>query len=284
MIPGIDGMFPAGSIDSGECCPPSICEITPESLICNFINLLPSGPLWDEAKREGINCPTWCDTGCPTDSCGSLVSYAAFVGRRLHSMISDNLWPTIRETSPYTAYDSLDSWLERLRWRDCYMGTCRLATLGELTPYEIMGECGPEYCPPTFPRDLELAYKRGVVIALHRMRMKPPRTVAAINFILQSLYSELVIDPKYNPDDPESKLCLILRPTGDYGLAVVPEACPRTDQSIADAQKTVRLFMTPADGICAGGPNRVYPLTLAAHCIVLALMQNCGNVCIKRIP
>lgn len=284
IVNGIDGPVETWNPDWVACCPPSVCEVTPQSLVCNFINLLPSGPLWDEAKFAGTTCPTWCDTGCPDDQCGSMVSYAAFIGRRLHSAIADTLWPSLRESSPYTAYDTLDEWLERYAWRDCYMGTCRLATLGEQTPYEILGECGVTFCPPDFAPELELLYKRGVVIALHRMRMRPARNLAAINFILESLYSELVPDPNFNPFEPGAKQCLVLQPTADYAEAVLPTPCPRTDQTESDANKMVKLYATPGNGVCAGAPPRVYPLTLAAHCIVLSLMSSCNPVCIKRKP
>lgn len=282
MIPGVDGLADAGVIFTG-CCPPDICDATPEALACNFINLLPNGPLWDEAKQKGIGCKTWCDDNCLDDKedlCGSLVAYAAYCGRRLHTHITETIWPAVREASPYTAYDTLDEWLERLRWADCYMGTCRWATLGELTPYEILGECGPEYCPPEFPPELQLLYKRGVIIALHRMRLRPRKNLAALNFILSSLHSELVADPQYNPDNPEARLCLVLRPTSDFAEAIVPMRCP--DDGATGRQ--VQLYITPGKGLCAGGPPRAYPLTLAAHCIVRALLPTCDIVCIKRKP
>lgn len=281
IVDGIDGKVDGWSPDWASCCPPDVCSFPPEAFACNFINLLPSGPLWDEAKQRGLGCRSWCDTGCDDDLCGSMVSYAAFTGRRLHAMITENLWPSIRESSPYTAYDTLDEWLDRFNWRDCYMGTCRLATLGEQTPYEVLGECGLSYCPPTFSDDLARLYKRGVAVAMHRMRMRPPRNLAAINFVLEYLHTELVPDPKYNPYNPDTRLCLVLRPTSDNAPALIPEPCPRSD---AASNKSVPLYLTPGNGVCVGAPSRVYPLTLAAHCIVMALMPSCDVVCIKRTP
>jgi len=284
IVNGIDGTVVTWAPDWETCCPPDVCSYSPDAFACNFINLLPNGPIWDEAKQAGIGCPSWCDTGCPDDLCGSMVAYAAFMGRRLHAMVSEHLWPSIRESSPYTAYDTLDEWLARLNWRDCYMGTCRLATLGEQTPYETLGECGLTFCPPTFPDDLARLYKRGVVVALHRMRLRPVRNLAALNFVLEHLHCELVPDPSYNPNNPDSTQCLLLRPIRDAAPAIAPDPCPRPDESASFSDKMVTLYLTPGNGVCAGAPSRVYPLTLAAHCIVLALLPSCETICVKRIP
>lgn len=280
MIGGIDGLVPNAEIEGASCCPPDPCSITAENVACNFINLLPSGPLWDEAKYRGVQCGGWCEANCNSGDCASLVNYAAFLGRRLHAMIQDNLWPSLRESSPYTAFETLDEWLERFAWRDCYMGTCRSPALGELTPYEIMGECGPQYCPPTFSDDLALLYKRGIVIALHRMRMRPVRNLAALNFVLEYLYTEVIPDPTWDEGDG-TDLCLVARPTDDYAPAYRQITCPPQDTA---SDKMVKLFLTPGDGICVGGPARVYPLTLAAFCILRALLPSCDTVCLIRRP
>lgn len=280
MIPGVDGMTPIGALPESGCCPPHPCTITAESVACNFINLLPNGPLWDEAKYRGISCGGWCATACRTEDCSSVVNYAAFVGRRLHAMVQENLWPALREASPYTAYETLDEWIERLNWRDCYMGTCRSPALGELTPYEIMGECGPEYCPPTFSDDLSRLYKRGVVIALHRMRMKPAKNMGALNFVMQYLFTEVVPDPDWDPLSGERQ-CIFVQPSEDFAPVYEKLACP-PDTDAPD--KMVKLYLTPGDGICVGGPPRVYPLTLAAFCILRALLPSCDIVCLIRKP
>lgn len=280
MASGVDGAVQAGELPISGCCPPDPCSATVESIACNFINLLPSGPLWDEAKYRGISCGGWCSTTCQTDECISMVNYAAFIGRRLHAMLQENLWPAVREASPYTAFDTLDEWIERFNWRDCYMGTCRSVALGELTPYEIMGECGPEYCPPVFSNELSILYKRGIIIALHRLRLKPIRNLAALNFILSSLFTELVPDPNWRPDDDEPQ-CIVVRPTTDFAPAFTKMACPY-ESGVPD--KMVKLYLTPGDGICVGGPSRVYPLTLAAFCILRTLLPSCDIVCLDRKP
>jgi hypothetical protein len=177
----------------------------------------------------------------------------------------------------------MDSWLDRLGWQDCYNTFCREKYLGDITPYEVMGECSIEFCPPTFSPELALVYKRGIITALWRMRLGFIPNLASINFILSSLYSELVLDPTWSADSGEPP-CLVLRPTGDYAPVVLKEPCPRTQATILAGQKQVKLYLTPVDGLCLGSVTKAYPLTLAAHCILLSLLPNCCTICLKRQP
>lgn len=286
FAPGIDGLVPVGVIESDGCCPPDVCAITTESLSCSFISLLPSGPLWDQAKVSGLACKSWCDPCGPsaTGDCASLVNYAAYTGRLLYDTIAGVLWPALREASPFTAWTTMDSWLDRLGWRDCYNSTCRDAALGPITPYEIMGECGPTFCPPIMSEDLQRLYKRGVIVALWRMRHGIARNLAAINFILEPLFAELAQDPANNQNDPAAQQCLVLRPTTNFANKIIQEPCPRTDTTILEQQKQVQLYLSPGQGVCVGAPSRVYPLQLAAHCIVRSLLPSCNTVCVKRKP
>lgn len=275
MVPGIDGLMPFAELPPSGCCPPDPCTVTAESVACNFINLLPSGPLWDEAKLRGISCGGWCTTACRTEDCGHMVNYAAFTGRRLHAMLQENLWPSLREANIYTAYETLDEWLDRLRWRDCYMSTCRVQDEAGLMPYEVLGPQGPRYCPPTFTPELAILYKRGVAIALQRMRLKPVRNIAAINFIFEYLHTTVSYERR------GAGYCLIVAPNADQAEEFLMPKCPRDEDA---AQKMVTLFLSPGNGLCAGGPSRVYPMTLAAFCIVKALLPTCDTVCIARKP
>lgn len=288
---GIDGRLPVGQIDSDGCCPPDLCSITPEMITCAAVGLLPSGPLWDESKQlgtsmAGYGCNDSCDPQCNSfgddkSACASLVLHAIYTGRKLHYMISTALWPSVREADPYTAWSTMDSWLDRLGWVDCYNTFCRDPYLGEMTPYEVMGECGITYCPPVFSEELERVYKRGVIIALWRMRLGFLPNLASLNFILSSLYSELVVDPAWDPNSG-TKPCLLLRPTADYAPVALKEPCPRTQNTVQQAQKQVKLYLTQTDGLCIGSTRKAYPLTLAAHCIILSLLPNCCNFCLKR--
>lgn len=285
LFPGIDGLVPVGAIESDGCCPPDICSITTEALACSFIGLLPTGPAWDSAKVDGVACRSWCDPcGGATDSCTSLVNYAAYIGRSLYDTIAGTLVPALREADPYTAWDNMDSWLDRLGWRDCYNSTCRDAALGPITPYEVMGECGVAFCPPILSEDLARLYKRGIIVALWRMRHGIARNLAGINFILEQLFVELAPDPANNPNDPAAPQCLVLRPTQNFASKIIKEPCPRTDLSALEQKKQVQLYLSPGQGVCVGAPSRVYPLQLAAHCIVRSLLPSCGTVCVNRKP
>lgn len=285
LVAGIDGLVQLGVIPSTGCCPVDPCSLTVESIACSFINLLPKGPLWDKAKEEGISCKGWCFPVCPpTNGCSSLVNYAIYTGRRLYDLLISTLQPALREANPYTAWDTMDDWLERLGWIDCYSSSCRDPSLGDLTPYEVIGECGPAFCPPNIPPDLQRIYKRGVINALWKMRHGVARNLAAINFVLEDLYTELVLDPDYDPEDPESKKCLVLRPTDDFGRKVIRLPCPLSDREILEMQTMVQLYLTPGNGVCIGAPEKVYPTQLAAHCIVRSLLPSCDTVCILRKP
>lgn len=285
---GLDGDMPVGVIPSDGCCPPDICSIDVDVLACGIVGLLPSGPLWDASKQAAIDCHGACgNCDMPTDVdqklCGSIVQHSIYAAHKLFYYINSSLWPALRESNPYTAWSTMDSWLDRLGWADCYNGYCRDPHLGTMTPYEILGECGVVYCPPTFSEELTRVYKRGVITALWRLRHGIVQNLASINFIISSLHAELVIDPDFDPASGE-QACLILRSTSDYAPVVLKEPCPRNDTTILAAQKQVKLYLTPGDGLCAGGPRRAYPLVLAAHCIVRSMLPTCCKICLARDP
>jgi hypothetical protein len=286
---GIDGCVPVGEMPSDGCCPPDILSISPESLACNAVALLPSGPLWDASKELAIGCRGLCDDNCAEpfgdekDMCASLVLHSIYTAKKLHYYIMGALWPAVREANPFTAYSTMDEWLDRLGWIDCYNTFCRAPELGPITPYEIIGPCGVEFCPPTFGEELTRIYKRGVIIALWRLRHGIIENLCSINFILSSLYSELVLDPNYDPATGEPP-CLILRPTADFANVVLKDTGQRTETTILQGQKQVKLYLTPGHGICVGGPAKAYPLTLAAHCIVRSMLPTCCKICLVRQP
>lgn len=289
LVPGIDGGVPLGTLPPTGCCPPSICELSVDAIKCTMVSLLPNGPLWDQSKEAGFVCDTNCTPYCPDgkgeeqELCGSLVSHAVYTARKLYYFLTNAIQPALRESRPDTASDTMDDWLDRLGWVDCYNSYCRSKDLGEITPYEILGPCGVEYCPPTFSKELALVYKRGLIVALHRLRLGIIPNLEAINFVIAPLYSRLYLDPNYGTA-PDVAKCLILRHTQTTAPVVIKEPCPRTAETQLAASRTVRLWLSPADGLCAGSPQRVYPLTLAAHCIVRSLLPTCCNICIDRQP
>jgi hypothetical protein len=290
MRAGIDGEVPVGTIAATGCCPPPVCEINPDSLACSAISLLPTGPLWDSTKQQGIGCVKDCTDGCAiqpfgneNEVCTSLVAHAIYTGRKLYYYVIGALWPALREDDPDTAFTTMDEWLDRLGWVDCYNQFCRDPALGEMTPYEILGECGIEYCPPTFSPELTLVYKRGIIRALSRLRRGIIPNLAALNFVLEPLYARVELDPDYDPvNNPQVQKCLILGSTATHAPVVTKDPCPRTETNVLQSQKTVPLFITPGNGLCAGGASVAYPLVLAAHCIARSLLPSCCIVCLRR--
>ena len=193
---GIDGKVLATELSGNyACCPPTICNIDPCDFICQFVNgILPSGPMWDEAKRDGIiqvtaefQARTACDDICYPTVCLTLVDHAIYSARKLWSYLKMFLEPVAQEASPFTAVQSLDFWLDSLGWNDC------LACEGEPSIADMLTQA---------PEELRIAVKRGIAIALARMTFRPIATVDAINWIIQELGCELT--PMFSPGPWES--------------------------------------------------------------------------------
>lgn len=155
---GIDGYVDAAVIEPDNCCPPTLCSISEQSLRCNFVNLLPSGPMWDSIKCQFLE---------ERKDATSMASVAAFIASILFDAIQNSLWPSIRESNPATAVDTLDQWLEKYQWRDCY-GLCRNRQLTILSPFEVMGVCGPIDCRPEIPEDFQIAWDHAILQSLIR--------------------------------------------------------------------------------------------------------------------
>lgn len=227
LILGLDGKALQGTIPADGCCPPSICNINPCALICAFVHALPSGPLWDRPKAEAIaryqGATLPCGPRVCDPACGSMVDHAIYTALRLYyDGLLGALAPAIREANPYTAFTTLDAWLERLGWRDCYDCACRNGAVPGLSPIEIWGPIGtdgicegPVCCPQDYSEDLRCAVKRGTVIALHRLTLMPRRTVDAINWVIAPLgavlepvcYRDIVLDPRTCNEDDGTTLC-----------------------------------------------------------------------------
>lgn len=277
--------------DPDPCCPRDICEVDLCGTMCSFIQLLPNGPLWDRAKAHGIDffrSYSWCDPFCPDpDPCYTLVNYAAYSGQRLYHLITSALWPALRESSPETAVTTLDDWLDRLGWQDCYNAACRDPRLGVLTPYEVQGPCGPIYCPIETPPELECAVKRGIVRALSRLRMGIIKNVCSINWVIEPLGAYIESFPRtcilegvevaYNVEEEccQGARWLIC------GIDDKIEACP---DELCTGDRTPRridtLVVRDPCNSPAGSIERLRPNVLAAECIVRSLLPSwsvCGE-------
>lgn len=281
---GADGFVPAGKIADTGCCPPSLCDIDPCGLVCAFISLLPSGPLWDEPKTNALQrFQSGChDYGCLPDEndCQSLVAHSVYIGLRFYDLINDALWPSLREADPCTAYDTLDEWIDRLGWEDCFYGPCRDASLGELTPYEIEGPCGPLFCEPDIPDELAMAVKRGVVMALTRLNMGITRNLASINWVINPLGAQLSVADGA-PDDGCDEQRFEISSINDEIDRAVKLSCPPTAEQQIMADTPVQAFYG-SNCTTAGLPSKIYPGVLAAECIVRSIMPPNANYSITR--
>jgi hypothetical protein len=276
------------------CCPPPLCGNDLCCTLVAFFNLLPSGPLWDYWKRVAIDyfqvsddvsqCPLVKDPKCP-----SLVLHVIYTVLKLRSYVHGPLWVSFRESDPTTVLTTMDYWLERLKWEDCYLQHCRSVLLGDLTPYEVMGECGPIFCPPDFPPELICAVKHNIIIALSRAQMGIIKNQCAINWVIEPLgaaiKSRYTIKPDQdlplNPLEPCDSPC-------DEDMAL--EICNTKDWiygcddgDVCTTQETPPKIQAYWDWPCAietpaGLPQRIWPAVLAAECIVRSMLpSNCPN-------
>jgi hypothetical protein len=303
-----DGCVEVLQQDDISCCPPPLCG---NDLCCTFVaffNLLPSGPLWDYWKQQAINyfqqsddpaeCPLVEDPQCP-----SLILHAIYTVLKLRSMVHGPLWVALRESSPYTAITTLDNYLARLRWEDCYNQSCRAPILGELTPLEVWTECGPQFCPPNYSLELENAVKRAVAIALTRANMGVIKNLCGINWVVEPLGALVVPvypvpcvdppDPPYpdqTPPPPPNENEECFDPIEVACEDCDPEKCTgmqflitRTRDwleglgsgDICDTQTPLPQIPAWWEWGCdkpAGLPDKVWPGILAAECIIRSMM------------
>ncbi len=299
---GLDGHVCVGEIDRDRCCPPKICEIDLCDLRCNLVDLLPSGPMWDRAKAQAFigpqsdcddchdpQCATCHNQRCPDcGPCVSVVGHALYTADTLFDRIHGALYPALREQSPYTAYYTLDEWLDRLGWQDCYRCGCRdCDDESGLGPLEVLrtinGRQRVVCCAPEFSEDLQRAVKRGIAIALWRINKGIIRNVDAINFVIRELGARLTFQCFRDvPLDP--RRCWI-----DDGWTAVdcfeepePGACEPPDEAYrCPAQACDSLTL---GGTC--GPlirqfcYRVSPDTDT----ILAPLANCPDACQRHDP
>lgn len=286
---GADGLVPIGNVSSNYCCPDLCVDIC--GLICSTVNLLPTGPLWDGPKTETIgrflnnDGTNPCEYACTPDdlSCQSIVSYAVYSARLLLDNINGALYPSLRESDPNTAVETLDSWIERLGWENCYKSICRSPLLGDLTDFEIIGECGPQYCDIELPPDLELAVKRGIVKSLARVNMGIIKNTSSINWVIEPLGAKIGIrnpneiceeDFKETPDCCDLEFEIMNSVEEFEAVDTNPSMdCNKPKPGTIKAYYDVCLDKLPA-----GGKSRIWPGVIAAECIVRSLLpQSCPN-------
>lgn len=287
-----DGCQPCYTPELEGCCPPPLCG---NDLCCTFVaffQLLPSGPMWDYWKAQAISyfeahedpgeCPLVNDPQCP-----SLILHAIYVVLKLRMVVHGGLWTAIRESNPYTAITTLDYHLSRLDWEDCYSQHCRTVLTDEITPLEVWTECGPMFCPPDYPPELEAALKRGVAIALNRANMGVIKSLCGLNWIIESLGAELKPIYVYTDDNPCALLCTD-KPQFQIGPIEGQDWIEGTGSGdICETQMPLPRIPAYWDRGCdkpAGLPDRVWPGVLAAECIIRSLLppacpNNIHRVC-----
>lgn len=287
---GADGCVESAIIPTTDCCPPPLCGNDLCGTFCAFINILPTGPMWDYWKERATtyfqsdpNDPSKCDP-IIDPSCPSLIQHAIYVVLKLRDIVHNALYPALRESDPTTAYTTLDQWLERLQWEDCYNQHCRSVLLGEITPLEIWTSCGPVFCPPGFSDELECALKRGIVLALTRANMGVIKNLCGINWIIEPLGAKVTpknIQP--NPDPAFMGQCDSYCPEGiEFEICKISDTIPGcVDTTVCDTtmpRPDVIAYFDRGCDVPAGLPQVIWPGVLAAECIVRSLMpQTCPN-------
>lgn len=285
---GADGFVPAQA-DTSElsdgCCTDPLC--TPScDVSCAYVDLLPTGPLWDRQKAlvtELLTDATDCDAVLEAD-CPSMALYAAYVGRTLHSALTEILWPRLREGDPRTAVETLDDWLLRYAWQDCYRQNCRSVFLQDISPYERLDECGdPFYCETDFGDEFDCALKHAILQSLVRSQRGVIKNLDGLNWIIEPLgatirprtpYPDEVqqyLDDGCEDDDPcfcdmaELEIC-----NSTTELAGCPPLVCGDPVVAVPAQQAYT---------CDGEAVMLYPAVLAAECIIRSLLpRRCPNI------
>lgn len=275
-----DTLTTAPVADERECCAPRLCEITPSMLVCNFVNLLPTGPMWDAAKARTMAHYTACAADdapppCPTndDTCTSVVSHSVYTALRLHDLLKNGLWPALRESDPTTAYTTLDDWLARYRWVDCFYGACRDPDIGYLAPYEFKSNCFSYYCEPETPDDLLVAVKHAIVVSLSRLQRGAHARVEDINWVIEPLSARLQAGIGSGND---CSISFDLIPSTEYISSWHLQTCEGVDNPPLQA------WFNPTDCHARGLPSRVWPALMAAECIVRAIVPRNRGITINR--
>ena len=274
---------------TNDCCPIDICNVTSGNVMCSFVGLLPNGPLWDKAKEERMTRyyagPCEPEPRCFKGVCASLVDYAIYSGYRLYYLIRGPLWSALRESSPYTAVETLDSWLSLYGWNNWWESLCRDSRLGK-SPLDCdISEPGIDACDenfqpvyvPEIPQQLDLAVKRGIAIALQRLQMQPIKNLCDINWVIEPLGAVLRVPPGPGYLDPCGtdiwwEICNI----SDTIESAPGLACSQSDPIQIPASFEINaLTFDPATGTCSPTGTekvRIWPAVMAAQAIALSMM------------
>lgn len=281
---GVDGMVPFAPPTNDDCCAYTLC-MSEEQAACSFLDLLPTGPLWDGTKTK-VRQQIIDAGGIPPEGfdCASMVTYAAYLGLVLKDIVDSTIGVSIRESEAYTAVN-YDAFLARLNWQDCYRSACRSAYLAQFSPYELLDpECKTsEYCPTAFPVAFENALKHAIIVSLTRAQRGFIHNLDGINWVIAPLGAVLQAGPY--PDDVQE--CL------DNGAPCTDCYCEEATFTICNVGNTIPGAPTVASFCgneppavaarhhytCGGADIYLYPAVIAAECIVRAyLPAKCPNI------
>lgn len=299
---GVNGNVPRATdeLETDGCCADPLC-LDFCNVACAFTELLPIGPMWDCTRDAALSHFTTGGTydpgnpyQCPLPelTCPSMALYAIYGARVLTDMVSSILAPAIQEAYPATANNTLDDWLERYDWNDCYASICRSVALDGLSPYENDEDaCDNGYCAPEYNVEFERALKHNILQALVRAQKGVIKNLDGLNWIIAPLGAQLrpvapfpdyiIAHQEGNCDTDE----LATPPCGcdDLQLEICPNAerlagCPTTGAICGTAVGTVPALQVYDCGGTRDAQN-LYPGVLAAECILRSLLnRRCPSI------
>lgn len=272
--------------DANYCCPIDICNITSGNVMCSFVSLLPNGPLWDRAKEERMTKyyagPCEPEPRCFTGVCASVVDYAIYSGYRLYYLMRGPLWASLRESSPYSAVETIDSYLTLYGWENWWETLCRDPRLGPSTLDCVATnpDDGSNFQPvytPQIPEALNDAVKRAIAISMHRLQMSPIKNICGINWVIEPLGAVLRPPPGPGYLDPcGSEMFWELCNVSETIDSAVGLSCTQQEPYPIQAWFEINsLQFDAASGTCqATGPDKVkvWPALLAAQSIALSML------------
>lgn len=272
-----DGCYPTVGelVDTQDCCPVDICNITSGDVMCSFVGLLPSGPLWDRAKEERMTRyyagPCEPSPRCFTGVCASVVDYAIYSGYRLYYLLRGPLWSALRESSIYTAVETIDSTLELFGWDNWWESLCRDPRLG---PSPL--DCDGAVYVPDVPDDLSAAVNRAIAIALTRLQMQPIKNLCGINWVLEPLGAVLRPPPGPGYLFPCGNMNWEVCTIGGAIDSAAGLACSNNDPHPIQAYFEIRApQLNVATGACeptGASTVKIWPALMAAQAIALSLL------------
>ena len=285
---GSDGFAPVSrAVAVDGCCPEDPLCAPFCGLACSFVDLLPSGPMWDRQKAEAKAGIEECG-GVPGSDCTTMASFAVYGARVLQDSLQSILWPSIRESRPETAVTTLDDWLMRYGWQDCYRTYCRDPYLARFSPYETPRlPCGSEFCPPEFPPEFECALKHAILMALVRASRGVVKNLDGVNWVIEPLgamvsprrpWPDIVSDYLAGscPEETEGPPCFCSE--AELEICNISDTLPGCPSAVC-GEKPVPVAAVQTYQCAAEPPVQLYPGVIAAECIVRSLLaRRCPNI------